>query len=37
MLTKEMIYEGGHVETAHGHQILHQTAYDPVISKWEGF
>jgi hypothetical protein len=37
MLTKELICEGGHVETAHGHQILHQAAYDPVISKWEGF
>ncbi|KAK7857052.1 hypothetical protein CFP56_019720, partial [Quercus suber] len=27
---------GGHVEIAHGPQILHQVACDHVISRWEG-
>lgn len=35
-LTKEFICLGGHAEIAHGHQILNQAAYDPVILKWEG-
>ena len=36
MLTKEFICVGGRVELAHGLQILHQAAFDHVISKWEG-